>query len=121
MSALCVGKHWLFDSTDPIDHDQAAKLCAACPLLADCQIEASRLSREYRTSAYRPLTGTWGGRLYGTPGRAPRVTPREEQMFTEDDALQAHRDWGKGIRNDRARIGERVYQRRRYVARKETA
>jgi hypothetical protein len=35
----------------------------------------------------------------------------EDSMFTEDEAREAHAAWGRGIRDDRARIGERVYQR----------
>lgn len=108
---LCVGRWWLFDSTDSLDHDQAAKLCRACPVRQWCDERAAVLYAN-RSSGCRPLTGTWAGHLYGAPKQDPGRLAREEAMFTNDDARMAHTAWNRGERNDRTRIGERVYQRR---------
>lgn len=111
MTALCTGKSWLFDSTDAIDHALAARLCAACPVRDWCAAEAKRL-RTSRPGAASGLVGTWAGRLYGANPRDWRNLEREDAMFTDEEAQLAHTAWNKGERNDRTRIGERVYQRR---------
>lgn len=57
----CVGKSWLFDSTDLEDHLSAKALCAECPLQLAC---ADRVV-ELRSHAgpYGRLEGTWAGQL----------------------------------------------------------
>jgi hypothetical protein len=81
--ALCVGKWWLFDSTDPADHREAAELCAECPVRAACaeflQGERGRLGVP---------TGTWAGRLVGVKGRHE---PRPIQHGTSNGYYQ-HRN-----------------------------
>ena len=102
MSALCVGKSWLFDSTDIRDHEQAAKLCAACPVREWCREQAAALSQP---------VGTWAGVRYGATTLSSRMAI-EDAMFSDDDARAAHAAWFRGVRDDRTHIGERVYQRR---------
>lgn len=111
-TALCVGKWELFDSTDIRDHDRAAKLCAACPVLHWCRTERVRAIAEQRKSGMYGIAGTWAGRLYGPTQINPGRIKTEDDMFTDDEARTAHAAWGRGVRNDRVRIGERVYQRR---------
>lgn len=57
---LCVGRHWLFDSTDPADHEVAARLCARCPVLTRCQ--EALVDERSRPKTGR-TTGTWAGAL----------------------------------------------------------
>lgn len=114
--ARCIGKWWLFDSTNPGDHLEARELCAACPMRRECQETADRFQRG--PGGMSVLEGTWGGRLYGSTARA-RMRD-EETMFTQDEARAAHAAWERADPQDRNRsgvgdrivIGERVYQRR---------
>lgn len=121
--AACIGQHELFDSTDPADHAEAAKLCSVCPLAGTV---CRALLEETRSNAYNrangPL-GTWAGELL-----SPRATQRrpvsrkrldaEEAMFTDAEALAAHRAFSKGGTSERTLTGERVYQRRMKRAQK---
>ena len=116
MSALCVGKSDLFDSTDPGHHEQARKLCADCPVSSWCAEQASMALKAAGSRAHRRgavLVGTWAGRLYGNGANDPARIAIEEGMFNPDEAREAHRAWSRGERDDRTRIGERVYQRHR--------
>lgn len=120
--ALCIGQHDLFDSTDPADHEQAARLCAACPIAAACaQALAEAIAS---TKAAGHPEGTWAGRLVLNPrrdeqrrlggiDRAERVE-REEAMFTADEARRAHSAYCAGDRGEWARAGHRTYDRRRW-------
>ena len=111
----CAGKWALFDSTDPHDHLKAARLCAACPMLAECEerLESAR-NRSHRPVAEYGPAGTWAGRLVGA---GPRVSVErakaEDAMFTDAELREAHNAFSKGIRTDRIRMAERIYQRNR--------
>jgi len=72
MNALCIGKHELFDSTDPNTHRTAAKLCADCPLLDQCSRAVSEDAR-----------GTWAGRLYGHNTNAGKTHCGKGHRFDE--------------------------------------
>ena len=109
--AKCVGLHWLFDSIHPLDHLEARELCLSCPALEWCQQQRDALREGGSTDARYSLSGTWAGQLYGAPPDAVRLL-REEQAFTEDEARQAHLRFFHGDRDDRTKVGERVYQRR---------
>jgi hypothetical protein len=72
--ALCVGMHWLFDSTYPSDHQIAKKICSTCPALTACR---QALKHELAISATLAMhgggpRGTWAGRLVGKPEKPYR-------------------------------------------------
>jgi hypothetical protein len=52
----CTGLHYLFESTDPTDHQEAAAICATCPVIAWC--------RANTPPATDFPVGTWAGRLF---------------------------------------------------------
>ncbi len=63
--APCIGKWWLFESTDPFDHIEAKQHCNHCPLLDACaqileEEKAKPLAR------YGGPEGTWAGQLVGS-------------------------------------------------------
>lgn len=129
MSAVppCAGKWVLFDSTDPSDHIKAARLCATCPMRAECEqrLESARNRSHRPVAAYGPA-GTWAGHLVGAGPRISVERARaEEAMFTADELREAHNAYNSGIRTDRIKTAERIYQRNRkrraYAARKAAA
>lgn len=111
MTTPCTGKHELFDSRDPEDHHQARKLCASCPMVAECLDRLAAVRHDAHSEKYGPH-GTWGGRLVGAWTSSPTRRASEDAMFTDAEARAAHSSWQRGDRSDRARLGERVYQRR---------
>ena len=123
--APCVGQHELFDSTSVEDHLRARALCRSCPFTQECSQTYRKLYKtaERRAGKDGVPVGTWGGLLRGT-GPDGQVTARmyaswEESMFTLEEARAAHAAYARGDRSDRARIGERVYQRQRARAQRE--
>jgi len=58
--ALCAGQWRLFDSTDPADHREAAKLCGVCPMLRECR---RRLEEAQVAERWGGPQGTWAGLL----------------------------------------------------------
>lgn len=111
LERLCVGQWRLFDSTHPADHLIAQAICAECPALAWC--EQQRVKAAASSETTRPmLEGTWAGKLYGAPPNAVRIL-REEQEWSDADARKAHHAFCYlGLRDERTKTGERVYQRR---------
>lgn len=107
----CAGKWDLFDSTDLADHEEAVQLCAACPMKLECRIMLET-ARAVADSGGRP-TGTWAGTLVGSARVKAERMAVEEAMFTDEQALAAHRAHKAGRRDKQTRIGERVYERRR--------
>lgn len=110
----CAGRYELFDSTDVRDHLVAITYCDTCPVRDWC---------EQRTQAAKDaapgwihgaaLVGTWAGVLYGNANDPVRIAS-EDAMFTDAEAREAHKAYSHhGDRSDRARIGERVYSRRK--------
>jgi hypothetical protein len=123
----CAGKWALFDSTDPADHIEAALLCAACPMRAECgqRLESARNKSHRPIHDYGPQ-GTWAGRLIGAGPRVSVERARAEAaMFTDDELRAAHASYALGVRTDRVVMAERIYQRNRkrraYAAKKEAA
>lgn len=53
----------LFTSTDPIDHREAARLCADCPFQRGCFDTAAAIAHGPTSWAKVP-EGTWGGCLF---------------------------------------------------------
>lgn len=119
--ALCVGKHVLFDSIDPQDHELAAKFCATCPALDACRERLAEVQAD--AGYYGHPEGTWAGRLHlgetTTVTRRLAAKSRADRLAAEDaaysiaDAKQAHTAYAQGDRSDWASIGHRVYGRRR--------
>lgn len=109
---LCYGRHELFDSTDPGDHMEAAKLCRACPLLETCKglLKAAREATS-QESGHGP-EGTWAGEAVGKSTTRTVRQATEDAMFTDTEASDAARAYKRGDRTDRNKIGARVYQRR---------
>lgn len=66
--ALCVGQPALFESTNHGKHEQAAAICADCPVRAACLEVARRESKGYIWNGSGPV-GTWGGVLFGANGK----------------------------------------------------
>lgn len=111
----CVGKWVLFDSVFIEDHEQAAALCAECPMVAECKT----LLNQARTASHtggRP-SGTWAGQLIGGDAetRAKRVA-EEDARFTPEQALAANRRHSAGARDRETMAGRRVYERTRLRA-----
>lgn len=115
MDIACAGKWELFDSTHPVDHEAARRICRTCPALDWCRQLAHQVNRAQRAYPNGGMQGTWGGRLYGasvTYTTARQRISSEEAMFTDDECRDAHAAWCRGMRDERTTIGERVYQRR---------
>lgn len=74
MSALsqarCVGRHWLFDSVRPDDHEQAREICESCPAIVACR---DLLTKPSHIDTIPMPTGTWAGKLYGKRGQVREV------------------------------------------------
>lgn len=71
--AACAGRWELFDSTQPADHQQAAAICATCPILAACMVRLEEERHEARHLGHRgggPV-GTWAGQRVGVRIRKP--------------------------------------------------
>jgi hypothetical protein len=64
VTAACVGKAELFESTAPAAHEAAKQLCDQCPILNKC---ATLLLETQRTFPGGPR-GTWAGQLLGLKG-----------------------------------------------------
>jgi hypothetical protein len=110
----CAGRWELFDSTYPADHIQARDMCRQCPMLADCrdQLEAARKDAHVGRD-YGPQ-GTWAGQLVGAGPRVTAARARaEEAMFTGDELRAGHSAYVRGDRDERTRMAERIYQRKR--------
>jgi hypothetical protein len=115
MRAPCAGQWELFDSTDTYDHIKAARLCAGCPVIAECerQLEIAR-NRSLGTAVQYGPQGTWAGRLVGAGPRTSIERARaEEAMFTPEELRAGHTAYNTGVRTERARMAERIYQRKR--------
>lgn len=108
----CAGKWDLFDSTAPADHLQARTLCWRCPMLEECRANLRAATTTAYSRAWGPA-GTWAGELVGRDTRHADRIVAEDAMFDTDEARRAHAAWSGGDGSDWARIGERVYQRRR--------
>lgn len=114
--ALCVGNHELFDSTHPIDHAAARRICLGdpqagrpgCPVRLTCHgILDDLIATSNRHANHRP-TGTWAGKLIGEkPNPAQCGTNqgyyRHRRMHEAlcDDCREAHR------LHERARIDKK--------------
>jgi hypothetical protein len=122
MTPPCRGQHALFDSTDVSDHYKARDICAACPLIDACRAEVTALIAN--AGYYGHPEGTWAGDLYHSGklahsairahakrARAERIM-REDAMYSDDDARDAHAAYTRGERGRWARVGHKVYQRR---------
>lgn len=86
--APCVGRSWLWDSTDFWEHQEAAAKCHECPaidacrrLLAEVQADVSPAMR----AAGGGATGTWAGELVG---KSPAT---EWPTCGTDSGYQRHR------------------------------
>jgi hypothetical protein len=111
--APCIGRWWLFESTDWEDHQEAAAECAKCPaieacerLLAGVQADISPAMR----AAGGGASGTWAGMLVG------KGEPRWPQCG-EDRGYQRHRRNGEAPCDDcweaHYRAGAARYSRQR--------
>lgn len=54
----------LFDSTDLIDHREAAKLCAECPFLTGCGLLSVEIALDPAIRWAGGPSGTWAGVLW---------------------------------------------------------
>ena len=107
--AACAGKWELFDSTDVLDHIEAKKICATCPIRSTC--DALYLDVAHASHPRGMPSGTWAGRLRGATS-LDHCRNAEEQMFTDDEALAAHAAYVRGERDSRTVMGHRVWDRR---------
>lgn len=124
--ALCIGKHVLFDSTDPADHALAAQFCAACPITATCRERLTDMTAS--AGYYGHPEGTWAGQLITEPTRdltrrlaangKAEQRAAEEDAYDEAEARKAHSAYTLGDRSTWARVGHLVYDRRRTRARR---
>lgn len=67
--ARCVGRWWLFDSTDLAEHAEAAAICAECPVLLACRRHVREVLAAGASVNHYGITGTWAGQLYGRVGQ----------------------------------------------------
>lgn len=66
--ALCVGRWWLFESTDWDEHLEAAAECAKCPALEACHallLEVQESISPAMRASGGGCSGTWAGVLVG--------------------------------------------------------
>jgi len=119
----CEGRWELFDSLEPSAHEQAAAICATCPMLRECRAELAT-AKLLAPAAYAGPQGTWAGKLIGST-RATNVDKgllaREEALFDDREAKDAHAAYMRGDRGAWAATGHKVYDRRRRRAAKERA
>lgn len=111
----CAGKWDLFDSQEPSAHQQAAGICATCPMLRECKAELATAKLLAPAGQAGP-SGTWAGKLVGST-RATNVDvarmEREESIYDDREARAAHAAYMRGDRGAWAETGHRVYDRRR--------
>lgn len=117
MSTLppCAGLWEVFDSTDEVDHRKAKTLCGECSILTACaaRLESARKEAHKGGSGDYGPQGTWAGQLIGAPRASEKRIALEDAMFTDDEVRAGHSAWVSGVRTERNRIAERVYQRKR--------
>ncbi len=114
MTSPCAGQSRLFDSTLLTDHMEAAKLCATCPMIAECQERLEECASSWEGRSGGP-EGTWAGQLIIAGKVATYRVMRidvEERLFSDEDARRAHAAFWRGLRDDWTTAGERTYQRR---------
>lgn len=109
----CAGRWDLFDSTDRRVHEEAADLCATCPMQLECW-DILQATQEASHVGGRP-SGTWAGQLIGGDTRAQQFA-EEDARFSVEEANAAHGRYQKGDRDDETKTGARVYERRRAKA-----
>lgn len=71
----CTGRHELFDSNTAHAHAVAARICAECPFIAECDTHRKAVIADHGTSVYGGAQGTWAGKLVGKgkmESRAPQ-------------------------------------------------
>lgn len=115
----CAGKYWLFDSTDPGDHVEAAKLCRTCPMLQECRGILDAARKASSTEAGHGPQGTWAGQPVGKATTQAHRQATEDAMFSIEEAREASREYKRGVMTDRNRIGARVHERRRMAAQRD--
>lgn len=109
----CRGRSWLFDSTDPADHAEAAAACRTCPAILDCA----------RLVADTPAPeGTWAGQLYygaiRRGHRVPDTTHRPAAVVPPcgtESAYQRHK--ARGEKCEPCRLAHNAHNRARYAER----
>jgi hypothetical protein len=108
------GKHVLFDSTHPACHVEARALCLECPMLALCRDRLDAARKDALSGKDYGPQGTWAGQLVGAGPRITAARARaEEAMFTGDELRAGHSAYVRGDRDERTRMAERIYQRKR--------
>lgn len=81
----CIGRSWLFLSTDLEDHERAASICVDCPALVWCMKETGEALRSiYGLGVH----GTWAGKLY-KDGR--RTSQKSDGNCPQCGARDGHR------------------------------
>lgn len=110
----CAGKWQLFDSVDPVDHHEAATLCAACPVIEDCRQRLAAARADMHSAVYGPA-GTWAGELVGDPSpiRSKTALEAQERSYAPEEAKLAHIAYNRGDRTHWATVGHRIYERQR--------
>ncbi len=64
----CRGKVALFESIDPIDHQEARAIClGGCPFIRECRDRLEDTKREWGYSHLFGPRGTWAGQLCAPP------------------------------------------------------
>lgn len=113
----CAGKWALFDSADPHDHAEAKKLCAVCPMVAECRERLALTQAEHAYGRRKSLEygprGTWAGEPVGVTKVNVRLHRKraEERMYSEQELRQAHAAYFGGCRAAATVAKERAYQR----------
>lgn len=111
-SAKCAGLHWLFDSTLQADHEQAAALCAQCPVIDWCRDrlrQEETISSTMRAAGGGPR-GTWAGQLVGQHER-PAARRRVARCAT-DSGYFRHRRYNEPVCAE-CQIAHRLAERAR--------
>jgi hypothetical protein len=107
----CAGLWRIFDSTKLADHQEAAALCATCPILEDCNASLTETLKRAYKKRHGPR-GTWAGQLLGH-------APEAAKCGTES-GYNRHRKRGErpcdACRVERSRMALVRVQRRRQVS-----
>ena len=75
--ARCKGLWWMFDSTDPATHREAAALCRECPVRRECRAYLDDVTTASAgVSSGGGPSGTWAGLMVSKLGKRKRLKPQ---------------------------------------------
>jgi hypothetical protein len=111
--APCVGRWWLFESTDYWDHQEAAAECARCPAIEAC----GALLREVQADISPAMRAAGGGASGTWAGQLVTVAEPKRPQCGEDRGYYRHRRGGEDV-CDACWEAHSVAEARRHIQRR---